>query len=65
MKLLVVAAGALSLAGCAANMDHPTRTLADQERDRASCKAQAGAGSKVRDCMIAHGYVARPIQYEE
>ena len=63
MKLLV-AFGALAVAGCALPMDHPTATLAQQDLDRSACKANPETGS-VRGCMLARGYLPPRLPREE
>jgi hypothetical protein len=55
MKLLLVVASGLVLTGCAASLQNPSKSFAEQKADRARCEAQA-SGSKVTECMIAMGY---------
>ena len=52
MKLMSVIAGAVALTGCAANMQHPSKTMAEQKLDRQQCNTE----SKVTECMVARGY---------
>lgn len=51
----------VALSGCAANMQHPTKTLAEQKIDRQSCEATFEGGDIV-DCLKARGYVALEIE---
>jgi len=55
MKLLSVIAGAVALTGCAVNMQHPSKTIAEQKLDRQHCNTES-TESKVTECMVALGY---------
>ena len=61
MKLLVAIAGAVALTGCAANMQNPSRTVAEQKLDRSQCNTES-TRSKVTECMSARGY--SPLEAE-
>ena len=52
MKLLIVVAGAMILSGCAAGVQPPVSTLAEQKLDRANCKAEA-ASLQNAHCIVA------------
>lgn len=57
MKLLSVFAAAAVLSGCAATMEHPTKSLAEQSSDRRQCEASSKDRSEVSKCLVAIGYV--------
>lgn len=57
--MLIVLASTLS--ACAANMEHPTKTLAEQRSDRQSCEATLKGGEVVQ-CLKARGYVGLKIE---
>ena len=61
MKLLLVVASTLVLTGCAASLQNPSKSFAEQKADRARCKAQATA-AKVTECMIAMGYSKQKVE---
>ena len=52
MKLFIVIAGTAMLGGCAASMQHPVNSLAEQKLDAANCKAEA-AGSNTAGCIAS------------
>ncbi len=66
MKVMIVAAGAVALVGCAINLHHPSNTLAEQKLDKMKCKEEAEIRSVpekpfaplVRECLAAKGYVS-------
>lgn len=58
-KIVICLLAALS--GCAVNMQHPTKTLAEQRSDRQSCEATF-RGGEVMECLKARGYVALEIE---
>lgn len=62
MKLLSVIVGAVALTGCAANMQHPSKTLAEQGLDRRHCEAESKIASKVTECLAALGYVQPEVE---
>jgi len=46
----------IALSGCAVDMQHPTKTVAEQKLDRQNCETtQRG---QLVDCLRARGYVA-------
>jgi hypothetical protein len=61
MKLLCILAGAVALTGCAANMQHPSKSLAERKLDRQHCSAESTA-SKVSECMAARGYAQVEVE---
>ena len=65
MKLLVASLAVMVLAGCALPMDHPTATLAQHDIDRSDCKANSESGARVKQCMLARGYVSPRLPREE
>lgn len=56
---IMLLAIATSLSGCAVDMHHPTKSLAEQKLDRQSCETKPG---QVVDCLKARGFVA--IEYK-
>jgi hypothetical protein len=52
MKLLIVIASAAILGGCAASVQNPS--LAQQNLNSASCKAEAGSSNNA-ECIAAKG----------
>ena len=52
MKLLIVIAGAAILGGCAASVQPPVHSFAEQKLDAANCKAEA-ASSNNAECIAA------------
>ena len=52
MKLLIVIASAAILGGCAASVQHPVNSLAEQKVDGANCKAEAGSSNNA-ECIAA------------
>lgn len=60
MKLLIVIAGAAILGGCAANLQQPVNSLAEQKLDAANCTAEA-ASSNNAQCMAAKGKAKREV----
>jgi hypothetical protein len=61
MKFLNIIVGAVALAGCATNMQNPSRTVAQQKLDRSQCSTES-TGSKVQECLAARGY--SPLEAE-
>lgn len=66
MKRVIYSALIVGLSGCAVDMQHPTKTVAEQQLDRGNC--QTSDRRQAVNCLKAKGYVAvdhQPFPFDD